>query len=683
MTWSFRAVSIVGQLLLVLATQAEAAEPAPERLALVIGNGAYQEAALPFTHNDAVSMAEALQRAGFGVTRALDLNAVDMQRTVSSFVQQAAGAKVVLVYFAGHGVQASNAKNYLLPVDISPNASEDKIEGGIEVESGILARLGSNIDKRITIVILDACRLPAQSKSKAVDIPFASSSLGGMARIPVPSGTFIAYGTQPGNRAVEGSNSQHGRYTGALLKHIETPGLSLEQVFKRTRSDVETASAGRQSPREESALRGDQDFVFVETGARRKPIAISVVAPSVALSSAAKPAAATSAVASLVASLGSEPRTQRVRALRRLLVGRAMALSSKDVRSILAAYWINVRPRVLQMIEPMMPRLLNADQLGDFMFLFDRADAIEIFDDYKQKQRIGGVDQARLLADGLTAAKANAACAVAEQVKTGSGALSSNVSAARILHELGGGPAMRAGLHELLQRNEVQLSFADAMAVLQGFSPEARAQSFGELFELFPDRLTPDQATAVAEALKAATRPDGEMIQALWWRIDGRLSKAQRLSIATTFLVGAPAEVGYLSYRLNKFCPDKETSLQYLIGEDLTKSEYGFMFKNGQYWQTFNGNDGVEYLRSRPAATRIDDLKYAGFIFKGQFSISDIARVLGDDAKPNDTLRSAIGLMAKAGTLRRPITPAEVSLLRSWFPGPHGDYLLKELGLPP
>jgi uncharacterized caspase-like protein len=207
------------------------------RIALVIGNASYAGSPLPFARNDATAMAEALKRDGFAVTRALDLNSVDMQRTIESFAHRTARANVVVFYFAGHGVQSSNAKNYLLPIDIDPKSKEDTIEGGVEVESLFLRRFSSPDPQRITIVILDACRSPPLSRSSS-DIPFASNRVGGLAKMLIPSGSFVAYGAQPGSWAVEDPNSRHGRFTGALLKHIETPGLTIEQVFKRTRTCI-------------------------------------------------------------------------------------------------------------------------------------------------------------------------------------------------------------------------------------------------------------------------------------------------------------------------------------------------------------------------------------------------------------------------------------------------------------
>jgi len=107
------------------------AQGVPERAALVVGNGNYSDGTLPFAGNDASAMSMTLQKLGFAVTRAENLNTVDMNRTIEAFAQRSSGAKVVLFYFAGHGVQTSHSRNYLLPVDISPTANQSQIEGGV------------------------------------------------------------------------------------------------------------------------------------------------------------------------------------------------------------------------------------------------------------------------------------------------------------------------------------------------------------------------------------------------------------------------------------------------------------------------------------------------------------------------------------------------------------------------
>ena len=88
------------------------------RIALVIGNGAYAHVtALPNPPNDARAIAKSLRDIGFEVTEGIDLDRAAMQKTTRDFLRDAAGAKIAVVYYAGHGVQI-DGRNYLVPVDV-------------------------------------------------------------------------------------------------------------------------------------------------------------------------------------------------------------------------------------------------------------------------------------------------------------------------------------------------------------------------------------------------------------------------------------------------------------------------------------------------------------------------------------------------------------------------------------
>src|SRR5688500_13110764 len=94
---------------LALAGACLAATPAlaQKRVALVIGNSAYQKVApLPNPTNDAGVIAAMLKQAGFdSVDSKMDLKATDMRRTLREFGNKARDADVAVIYYAGHGVE--------------------------------------------------------------------------------------------------------------------------------------------------------------------------------------------------------------------------------------------------------------------------------------------------------------------------------------------------------------------------------------------------------------------------------------------------------------------------------------------------------------------------------------------------------------------------------------------------
>ena len=68
------------------------------------------------------------------------------------------------------------------------------------------------------------------------------------------SGTLIAYATQPGNVADDGEG-RNSPFTGALLAHIATPGLSVDDLLAKVTDDVMKGTGERQQPWRHSSLR--------------------------------------------------------------------------------------------------------------------------------------------------------------------------------------------------------------------------------------------------------------------------------------------------------------------------------------------------------------------------------------------------------------------------------------------
>ncbi|MBK7000396.1 MAG: SUMF1/EgtB/PvdO family nonheme iron enzyme [Rhodoferax sp.] len=87
----------------------------------------------------------------------------------------------------------------------------------------------------------------------------------GLGRMDAPSGAVIAFATAPGKTASDNTAGRNGLYTKHLIAAINTPGLRLEDVFKRVGAGVEKESAqngGDQSPEEVMKLRSEQPFYF-------------------------------------------------------------------------------------------------------------------------------------------------------------------------------------------------------------------------------------------------------------------------------------------------------------------------------------------------------------------------------------------------------------------------------------
>src|SRR5262245_60748765 len=249
-----------------------------KRLALVVGNARYQTSPLRNPLNDARAMTETLRANGFQVIVIENASQREMRRAILDFGHRLReGGGVGLFYFAGHGLQV-NGRNYLVPVD-----AQIESESEVEVEAVDVATVLSRMEtarNRLNIVILDACR----------DNPFARSfrsTSRGLASIDAPSGTMIAYATAPGRVARDGTGA-NGLYTGELVKAMATPGIKIEDTFKRVRQSVSAQTRGEQVPWESSSLVGDFVLTLPTTGA---PAPAPSSAPAPPPASAPPPAA--------------------------------------------------------------------------------------------------------------------------------------------------------------------------------------------------------------------------------------------------------------------------------------------------------------------------------------------------------------------------------------------------------
>jgi len=228
----------------------QASDEKIQRLALVIGNGAYQDSKLRNPPNDATAVAVALRDLEFEVISGIDKSQREMKRAIRDFGQRLrANGGVGLFYFAGHGVQA-NGHNYLIPIDADIQTEADLEDQAVDVN--YLLSLLDEAQNALNIVILDACR----------NNPFARnfrSSQNGLAQVKAPTGTLIAYSTAPGSTAADG-DAANSPYTEELIKQFRAPGVLIETMFRRLAEQVSSRTRGRQEPWFSANVKGDFFF---------------------------------------------------------------------------------------------------------------------------------------------------------------------------------------------------------------------------------------------------------------------------------------------------------------------------------------------------------------------------------------------------------------------------------------
>ena len=229
-----------------------------KRLALVIGNANYDKGELKNPVNDERLIASTLDSLDFDVILKENLSTKrDMTAAIREFGSRRSEYDVAFVYYAGHGVQVDD-ENFLLPTKETFEEEFDVMDYGVSVQN-IMRYLRAQTNQ-VNILILDACR----------DNPFESSwgntrSLKGqgLAKIPPPTGSLIAFSTDSGQTAPDG-DGENSIYSISLAKNMLLKDTSIDQVFRNVRSEVLKQTDGGQRPVEATQLTGRGFYLLRE-----------------------------------------------------------------------------------------------------------------------------------------------------------------------------------------------------------------------------------------------------------------------------------------------------------------------------------------------------------------------------------------------------------------------------------
>jgi hypothetical protein len=235
---------IISLFCIVLSAQTAKAD---RRVAFVVGNGAYKNvAALPNPAIDAKSMAGVLRNVGFEVVEGTNLSRDKMTERLLEFGKKAQGADVAVFFYAGHGI-AINGTNYLLPVDADIKSEMDvKLGAAINIDLTLDQTMS---DAKVKLVFLDACRdNPFAAKIKSNSATRSVSVQSGLAEMKSGEGTLIAFATGPGQTALDGQEGTNSPFTRALIRHIATPGVEIQQAMTEVRAQVNQETNKGQLP---------------------------------------------------------------------------------------------------------------------------------------------------------------------------------------------------------------------------------------------------------------------------------------------------------------------------------------------------------------------------------------------------------------------------------------------------
>ncbi len=220
------------------------------RVALLIGNGAYEYApALDNPVNDATDLAATLEKLGFEVATGLDAGKAAMSELIDEFAKSLTGDETVVFFYAGHAIQV-RGRNHLAAIDSDIVAVSDLEKETLALQDvlGKLAVKSSRI-----LAFLDACRdNPLGDSDTAASL--LVGHVDGLAREDITTrNTFLSYATEPGNVALDGAG-RNSPFTKAILANIARPGVDLAALMTDVRRQVFEETAQQQLPWSSSSL---------------------------------------------------------------------------------------------------------------------------------------------------------------------------------------------------------------------------------------------------------------------------------------------------------------------------------------------------------------------------------------------------------------------------------------------
>ena len=317
------------------------AAAAERRIALVIGESAYEGTPIETAANDAGLIAQTLQAAGFDVSGARDLDEDSLRGSLRDFVEKARNVGpdgVAFIYFAGAGAQIEG-DNYLLPVG-APIARDADIPLHGARLSDYLKPLAS-MGLKTAVIVLDAAR--------ALPYPIQGQPLaGGLALYEPGPSLLLAFNAAPGTIAPP-EPGPYGVNAHALAEMIRAGGLPIAQVFDQTRLRVLEETKGAQIPWNSQGF--DTPFLVFERTSQAPPRGVDDAAlrsrPIAQFSAqdAFAAAVARDTLQSYQDFLIAYPNDLLARRVRAILAARREALFWRKCRilSTPAAYWSYVR----------------------------------------------------------------------------------------------------------------------------------------------------------------------------------------------------------------------------------------------------------------------------------------------------------------------------------------------------
>ena len=234
---------------LVFGAAPAAAQVSPGRAALIIGNDAYADAPLDNAVRDARAVRTMLAtKLGFpeaGIVSVENAGRVDLFEALETFKGVAAKAEIVLVYYAGHGMESLDGReNFLVPVD-APVLRVAQSEAALRASGVNLMDLTTDLAAATSgakVILMDCCRERPAGRGAAR----AGGGLVNYADAEIPADTLMILAAAPNKIASDGE--RHGPFTQALLEVLPGNGNNLMEAFFAVSDRVQQATGNAQIP---------------------------------------------------------------------------------------------------------------------------------------------------------------------------------------------------------------------------------------------------------------------------------------------------------------------------------------------------------------------------------------------------------------------------------------------------
>ena len=220
-----------------------------DRVAFIIGNEAYPDVPLDNAVRDARAVKAMLtEKLGFpeaGILLAEDADRLTIFEKFEEFKGLAKEADIVMVFYAGHGMESLDGKeNFLIPID-AQIAKAAQSEAALRATGVNLMDLSTQLAAATTgakIILMDCCRERPAGRGAIR----AGGGLVTYADAEIPADTLMILAAAPNRVASDGE--QHGPFTEALLEVLPGNGNNLMDAFFAVSDRVREVTGDQQVP---------------------------------------------------------------------------------------------------------------------------------------------------------------------------------------------------------------------------------------------------------------------------------------------------------------------------------------------------------------------------------------------------------------------------------------------------